>query len=250
LHFYFMRGTLMGSLAPLLWSVCNYVLMLLVIKLFGVKLRVSRWVFWQGTGCHHCWSTGEVGGCGWKYVQYISGPGLLLKMRRQFAVPITWPGGQDPSVTDGVYNWSGRSGKERILALSMVWPLPPNVGVSWVAGPGIWEVPCSNLSTWTLCLKLRLVICFGSLHAHARIPSPPPPAMAQQPLMGQILLIIEASRSHSDTPHSVGFLLTCDRPDAETFTWQNTTLTTDRYPFTRRDSNPQSHRASGPRPKP
>jgi hypothetical protein len=55
LHFYFMRGTLMGSLAPLLRSVvCNYVLMLLVIKLFGVKLRVSRWVFWQGTGCHHC----------------------------------------------------------------------------------------------------------------------------------------------------------------------------------------------------
>ena len=28
--------------------------------------------------------------------------------------------------------------------------------------------------------------------------------MAQQPLLGQGLLIIEASRSHSDTPHSVG----------------------------------------------
>jgi hypothetical protein len=29
-------------------------------------------------------------------------------------------------------------------------------------------------------------------------------SMAQQPLVGQGLLIIEASRSHSDTPHSVG----------------------------------------------
>jgi hypothetical protein len=28
--------------------------------------------------------------------------------------------------------------------------------------------------------------------------------MAQQPLVGQGLLIIEASRSHTDTPHSVG----------------------------------------------
>jgi hypothetical protein len=33
---------------------------------------------------------------------------------------------------------------------------------------------------------------------------PPLPPMAQQPLVGQGLLIIEASRSHSDTPHSVG----------------------------------------------
>jgi hypothetical protein len=34
--------------------------------------------------------------------------------------------------------------------------------------------------------------------------------MAQQPLVGQGLLIIEASRSHSDTPHSVGLLWTSD----------------------------------------
>ena len=32
--------------------------------------------------------------------------------------------------------------------------------------------------------------------------------MAQQPIVGQGLLIIEASRSHSDTPHSVGLLCT------------------------------------------
>jgi hypothetical protein len=43
-------------------------------------------------------------------------------------------------------------------------------------------------------------------------------SMAQQPLAGQGLLIIEASRSHSDTLHSVGLLWTSDQPDAETYT--------------------------------
>ena len=41
---------------------------------------------------------------------------------------------------------------------------------------------------------------------------------AQQPLVGQGLLIIEASRSHSDTPHSVRLLWMSDQPDAETST--------------------------------
>jgi hypothetical protein len=41
--------------------------------------------------------------------------------------------------------------------------------------------------------------------------------MAQQPLVGQGLLIIEVSRSHSDTPHSVGLLWTSDQPDAVTY---------------------------------
>ena len=40
--------------------------------------------------------------------------------------------------------------------------------------------------------------------------------MAQQPLEGQDLLIIEVSRSHSDTPHSVGLLCTSDQPDVGT----------------------------------
>jgi hypothetical protein len=40
--------------------------------------------------------------------------------------------------------------------------------------------------------------------------------MAQQPLVGQGLLIIEASRWHSDTPYTVGLLWTIDQPDAET----------------------------------
>jgi len=72
--------------------------------------------------------------------------------------------------------------------------------------------------------------------------------MTQQPLVDQSLLTVEASRSYSGTPNSVGFLWTSDRPDAETSTWQHTTLTRDRHLFPRRDSNPQCHQASGRRP--
>ena len=53
--------------------------------------------------------------------------------------------------------------------------------------------------------------------------------MAQQPLAGQGLLIMKDSLSYSDTPHSVGLLWTSDQPDAETSTWQHTTLTIDRH---------------------
>ena len=56
-----------------------------------------------------------------------------------------------------------------------------------------------------------------------------------------------ASRSHSDTPHSVGLFWTNDQPDAETSTWQHTSLTTDRESMPRRDSNPQPQQASGRR---
>jgi hypothetical protein len=44
-------------------------------------------------------------------------------------------------------------------------------------------------------------------------------SMAHKPLVGQDLLVIEVSRSHTlDTPHSVGLLWTSDQPDAETST--------------------------------
>ena len=49
--------------------------------------------------------------------------------------------------------------------------------------------------------------------------------MAQQPQVGQGLLVIEASRSHSDTPQSVGFLWTSDETHAETSAWQYTRQT-------------------------
>jgi len=53
------------------------------------------------------------------------------------------------------------------------------------------------------------------------------PPMAQQPLASQGPLIIGASRSHSDTPHSVGLLWTTGQTDAETSAWQQTTLARD-----------------------
>jgi len=69
--------------------------------------------------------------------------------------------------------------------------------------------------------------------------SPTPDApMAQQALVGQGLLIIEASRSH--TPHSVELVRTNDQLHTGTSTWQHTSLTRDRQPCFRRDSNPQS----------
>ena len=37
-----------------------------------------------------------------------------------------------------------------------------------------------------------------------------------QPIVNRGLYIIEASRSHSDTPHSVVLLWKCDHSDAET----------------------------------
>ena len=68
--------------------------------------------------------------------------------------------------------------------------------------------------------------------------------------VGQGLLIVEDSWSHSDTPQSVGLLWKSDQADAETSTWQHTTLTRDRHPYPRRNSNPQFYQASGRRPTP
>jgi len=46
-------------------------------------------------------------------------------------------------------------------------------------------------------------------YPHVYLPS------RNSPLLGQGLLIVEASRSHSDTPHSVGILWTSDQPDTD-----------------------------------
>jgi hypothetical protein len=51
--------------------------------------------------------------------------------------------------------------------------------------------------------------------------------MEQQHLVGQSLLIIEASLSHANTSQSVGLLWATEQPDAETSTWQHITLRTD-----------------------
>ena len=65
-----------------------------------------------------------------------------------------------------------------------------------------------------------------------------------QPPVGLCFLIFEVSRSHSDTPHSVGLLWTSDRPVAETSTWQHSTR--DRHPCPRRDTNSQSKHCDRP----
>jgi hypothetical protein len=54
--------------------------------------------------------------------------------------------------------------------------------------------------------------------------------MAQEPHVGQRLLMIKAPRSHWHTPHSVGLPWTCDQSDPETSTWQHTTLTRHKHP--------------------
>jgi hypothetical protein len=50
--------------------------------------------------------------------------------------------------------------------------------------------------------------------------------MAQYSLVSLGLLTVKASRSHSDKPHSIELLWTNDQHDAESSTWQHTTLTT------------------------
>jgi hypothetical protein len=78
----------------------------------------------------------------------------------------------------------------------------------------------------------------------------PPPPWHDSPPVGQGLVIVEASRSYSDTPHSVGLLWTSDQPDAETSIWQHS-YETNFYTLggigTR---NPNKRAAANPRLRP
>ena len=102
-----------------------------------------------------------------------------------------------------------------------------------------------KISHLTFSIKTFISLRTAGELGTEKIPLCKSPPMAQQPLVGQGLLTVEAS-----LPHSVGLLWTSDQPVAQTSTWQNTTLTTDRHPCSRRDSNPQSHQSSGRRPTP
>jgi hypothetical protein len=73
-----------------------------------------------------------------------------------------------------------------------------------------------------------------TLHKHFFLPH------GSTALVGLGLLMVEVSRTHSDTPHSVGLLCTRDRPVAQTSKWQHTTFTRDKHPCPWRNSNPQS----------
>ena len=72
--------------------------------------------------------------------------------------------------------------------------------------------------------------------------------------VGKGLLIGEVSRSLSDTSHSVWLLWPSDRSVAENSTWQQTTLSWDRYPCPPprgiRTRNPSKRAAAEPRLKP
>jgi hypothetical protein len=63
-------------------------------------------------------------------------------------------------------------------------------------------------------------------------------------------LNVWASRSHSDTPQTVGFPWTGHRPVAETSTRQHTTHTTDICPGGIRTHNPSKRAATNPRLRP
>jgi hypothetical protein len=65
-------------------------------------------------------------------------------------------------------------------------------------------------------------------------------------LVGQGLFIIEASRSHSYTQHAVELLWTSDQLDRDLYLTINNTQN-NRHPCLRRDWNPQTQQASGPR---
>jgi len=67
-----------------------------------------------------------------------------------------------------------------------------------------------------LCMHVFMYVCMHAcIYYVCNVFFPP---MALQPQVGQALLIVEASRLHSDTPHSVDPLRTSDQSDTETST--------------------------------
>jgi len=65
------------------------------------------------------------------------------------------------------------------------------------------QLPYNRIPMDQSRLRIQIFFCFTA---------------ARQPLFGQGILIIAASRSHSDTSHSVGLLWTSDQPEAQTST--------------------------------
>jgi len=74
-------------------------------------------------------------------------------------------------------------------------------------------------------------------------------SMAEQPLVGRGPLVIETSRSHSDTPHAVELLWTSDQPYGRPLNDKTQTHKTQTS-MPRRNSNPKSEKARGRRSTP
>ena len=89
---------------------------------------------------------------------------------------------------------------------------------------------------WDLTRRLKVNASLGN-NPHYFSPT------MQQPKVGHGLLIIEASRSHSDTPHSVGILWTGDQPgvEASTCTPHNTQTSMPLAGFESASERPQTH---------
>jgi hypothetical protein len=142
----------------------------------------------------------------------------------------------------------------------------PSVFIKW--GEFLDYAGTISFSTWTCCMELFYRTCIVmKIHECSLSPEVAKYCaslclfigavnildlffMAQQSLVGQGPLFIEASQSHSDTSHSAGLLWMSDQPVAKTSSLQNTTLIRDRRLCPRRDSKPQSEKARGRRPTP
>jgi len=98
---------------------------------------------------------------------------------------------------------------------------------------GSLVVKIIEVASDTLCSGLRLSVWgqqedYWVLHGDYAS-SKERTSMTQQSLVGHDLIIIEASRSHSDMPHLAGLLWTRDQPDAKTSIWQHTIFKRDRH---------------------
>jgi len=108
-----------------------------------------------------------------------------------------------------------------------------NIHLLYNAVHNFWTNSKTHLKKYNglhICLRAQITHTHTQIHkntgSHIRLCLCIfPTRMGQQPLVDQGLLIIEASRSHSDTLHSVGLLWASDRSDEETSNWQHTTFT-------------------------
>jgi len=77
-----------------------------------------------------------------------------------------------------------------------------------VGGEG-WQEKVHNREEWQKLLRM------ANDRRILHVPTEWMKGMTAPPPVGQGLLVIEDSWSHSDTPHSVGLLWTSDQPDAQ-----------------------------------
>jgi hypothetical protein len=126
-----------------------------------------------------------------------------------------------------VIKWSLKTGASRIQ-MQMVCVKGHNVQqVCWDVLVQ-WDVYCVSGTLFWVCRLCKHAYKSSETAILGFFPSP----LARRPIVGQGF-IIEAWRSHFDTPHSVGLLWTSDQPNAQTSFWQYTTLPRDRHPCPR-----------------